>query len=269
MVTSLDYDYIRNQVSLYKLTTDLHVYDKTTIRTEYLPVTHDYLVYGDRSECMMFCDAPFIIRMGLFWKGQIPIVLDLGKPTYIHSYNFTDGVHRKWKISERGHYIFHFSNICQSVSGNLTLYASVYDEMNFNSVDICGKYRRIELSGDDCGVGVIMKNDEIEGYNLDFPVLWNNTVILRNIETSVDGRPRINGFLFIDGFRVIQKLFYDDIGFCGEPAVCYDGGGRPFLLSFAYNDLDGWLVMIDLTTFERTMQKIPVIPMVGFHSVFF
>jgi hypothetical protein len=227
----------------------------------------------------------------LILQGKIPIVLDHALPTYIHTYNFTDGTHRTYRISERGYYIFHFSKV-EVNDQSLVIYGSLYDKLDFNSIDICGKYRRIEIplkEKEDSGTGleaVIQENSEIEGrgYNLDFPVLWNDTVILRNIEISERGETRINGFVLmdeIDGLRVKQEIFYDDLSFCGEPAVCYDAGGEPYLVSFAYDVVDrcegsdedgggsGWFVMIHLKTYEMIKKELPVRPTIGFHSIFF
>jgi hypothetical protein len=168
----------------------------------------------------------------------------------------------------------------------LVIYGSLYDKLDFNSIDICGKYRRIEipLRVDSAMVvgSVIQEDSEIKGsgsgseprYNLDFPVLWNNTVILRNIEISERG-PHINGFVLMDGLRVKQEIFYRDLCFCGEPAVCYDAGGEPYLVSFAYDvegspvsESRGWFVMIHLKTYRMIKKRLPVRPTIGFHSIF-
>jgi hypothetical protein len=285
IVSTLEYDYIRKTVNIYQLDTEFRTMHKKTIRTTYMPITHDYFVYGDHSECLLFCDSPFVIQGHLIWKGKIPIVFDHTLPTYIHTYNFTDGTHRIYQISERGYYIFHFSKV-EVDDRRLVIYGSLYDKLDFNSIDICGKYRRIEipLSVDSAMVvgSVIQEDSEIKGsgsgseprYNLDFPVLWNDTVILRNIEISERG-PRINGFVLMDGLRVKQEIFCRDLCFCGEPAVCYDAGGEPYLVSFAYDvegspvsESGGWFVMIHLKTYRMIKKRLPVRPTIGFHSIF-
>jgi len=282
-LSTIEYDYLHKTVNIYQLDTEFRTIHKKAIQTRYLPITHDYLVYGDHSECLLFCDSPFVIQGYLMLQGKIPIVLDHALPTYIHTYNFTDGTHRTYRISERGYYIFHFSKVVVD-DQRLVIYGSLYDKLDFNSIDICGKYRRIEIPLEEeagVGVGVIQENSEIEGrgYNLDFPVLWNNTVILRNIEISErGGGTRINGFVLmdeVDGLCVKQELFYDDLCFCGEPAVCYDGMGEPYLVSFAYEvaergggGVGGWFVMIHLKTYEMIKKELPVRPTIGFHSIF-
>jgi hypothetical protein len=285
IISTLEYDYIRKTVNIYQLDTEFRTIHKKTIQTTYLPITHDYLVYGDHSECLLFCDSPFVIQGHLILHGKIPIVLDHALPTYIHTYNFTDGTHNTYLISERGYYIFHFSKV-EVDHRKLVIYGSLYDKLDFNSIDICGKYRRIEIPLEvETGVGVVIQDILVEDreYNLDFPVLWNNTVILRNIEISERGGTRINGFVLMDetdGLRVKQEIFYDDLCFCGEPAVCYDASGEPYLVSFAYDAVEGegggggegsvggWFVMIHLKTFQMIKKELPVRPTIGFHSIF-
>ena len=113
------------------------------------------------------------------------------------------------------------------------IYASLYDALDFGSINVNGKHRMIELTEAE---SKIHTNPVLEdsSYNLDFPIQWNNTVILRNIYIS-EQETYINGFLWMDGLDVKQKLLYENLQFCGEPAVCYDAGGHPYLVSLAYN----------------------------------
>ena len=279
IISTMEYDYIHKTVNIYQLDMEFQTIHKKTIQTTYLPITHDYLVYGDHSECLLFCDSPFVIQGHLILQGKIPIVLDHALPTYIHTYNFTDGTHNTYRISERGYYVFHFSKV-EVNDRRLVIHGSLYDKLDFNTIDICGKYRRIEipLNVESDVETVIQENSEMEsrGYNLDFPVLWNNTVILRNIEITERGGTRINGFVLmdeVDELRVKQEIFYEDLCFCGEPAVCYDASGEPYLVSFAYDAVEGegvggWFVMIHLKTFQMIKKELPVRPTIGFHSIF-
>ena len=267
-ISSIEYDYMCQTVGLYKLDTNFSVLAHKTINVEYLPITHDYLVYGNYSECMLFCDSPFVIKGNNLWKGQIPIVLDHRRPTYIHTYNFTDGKHEKYKISDNGYYIFHFSKVEITNDGKLEIYGSLYDKLDFNSIDIQGKYRKIEISLlDKEKNAIIYENSEVETYNLDFPVSWNDTIILRNIET-VNNESRINGFLLMDGLNVKHELLYDNLSFSGEPAICYDDKGEPYLISLAYNETTGFAILINLNKFEMIKKELLRKPTIGFHSIF-
>lgn len=273
MINTIEYDYIRRTVSLYKLSTDFQIQSRKTISTKYLPITHDYLVYGKNSECILFCDSPFMIDLGILWKGQIPIVLNHERPTYIHTYNFTDNLHRTFKISERGYYIFHYSQI-EMDDNQIRIYTTLYDKLDFNHIDIHGKYKRIELNlVDGADAGEICDTDKcVLSYNLDFPISFNHSVIFRNI-CMFENETYINGFVIMEGDSLKQTIFYDELGlgFCGEPQVAYDAKGVPYLLSFAYDrvsDTQGYFVMINLNTMELIKKKLSIKPQIGFHSIF-
>jgi carotenoid cleavage dioxygenase-like enzyme len=269
-INTIEYDYIRRTVSLYKLSADFKIQSKKTIRTNYMPITHDYMVYGNNNECMLFCDSPFVIDFGVYRNGlnQVPVVLDNTKPTYIHTYNFTDGVHKTYKISENGFYIFHFSQIhIDNNNNHIQIYTTLYDKLDFNHIDIHGKYRRIELDILNTTGKIHNIPDLCDTLNLDFPVAFNDTTILRNIQIS-ETSPFINGFIMMKNDRLKQTLLYEDLCFCGEPAIGYDAEGIPFLLSFAYNNVDGFFVMINMNTNEMIKKKLRTKPQIGFHSIF-
>jgi len=293
IINTIEYDYIRRTVSLYKLSPDFQIQLQKKIPTKYLPITHDYLVYGKNSECILFCDSPFMIDLGVFWKGQIPVVLNHERPTYIHTYNFTDNIHRIFKISERGYYIFHYSQI-EIDNDQIRIYTTLYDKLDFNHIDIHGKYKRIELNMVD-GSGKICNVEDISIYNLDFPIPFCNynikNILSHKMDTDIDisnethkgvifrnicifeNATYINGFVIMDGNSLKQTMLYDDLGlgFCGEPQVAYDTEGVPYLLSFAYDrftDTQGYFVMINLNTMELIKKELSIKPQIGFHSIF-
>ena len=272
LINTIEYDYIRRTVTIYRLfPDDFKIHSHKIIKTHYIPITHDYMVYGVLQDSILFCDSPLVIHPPVDFKGlnRIPLVLNHEKPTYIHTYNFTDGNHQIYQISERGYYIFHFSQIKHD-DHQIEIYAPLYDTFDFNNVNIHAKYKRIVLDKTELS-GKIHECSEIdESYNLDFPIPFNNSVILRNIKTISENKTVINGFVILEEQWLKQTILYDELCFCGEPAIAYNAEGIPFLLSFAYDHCtnEGYVVFINLNTYCMVKQILQVTPFIGFHSCF-
>jgi len=271
-INTIEYDYIRRTVTIYRLfPDDFKIHSHKVIKTRYIPITHDYMVYGVLQDSILFCDSPLVIHPPVYFKGlnRIPLVLNHEKPTYIHTYNFTDGNHQIYQISERGYYIFHFSQIKYD-DHQIEIYTPLYDTFDFNNVNIHAKYKRIVLDKTESS-GKIHECSEIdESYNLDFPIPFNNSVILRNIKTISENKTVINGFVILEEQWLKQTILYDELCFCGEPAIAYNAEGIPFLLSFAYDHCtnEGYVVFINLNTYCMVKQILDVTPFIGFHSCF-
>jgi hypothetical protein len=108
--------------------------------------------------------------------------------------------------------VFHFAKYVESYN-QLEIYAPLYDDINFDTIKLNGKYRKIVI--DKChNASYVCNNVETEKYNLDFPVhdILGN-IILRNIE-----KRKINGFVKVDNdMAITKKWMFNDIFFCGEP----------------------------------------------------
>ena len=148
--------------------------------------------------------------------------------------------------------------------------AFIFSTIDFSKIDICGNYRRFSV----ClktGKVVINKNPDLEQYNLDFPVNYGKYTILRSLDMK---NRRINGFVLCDGLEICDRVFFEDMSFCGEPALTKNLSGQSYLTGFAYRKGKNYLIMIPMLEnglFDSDIIEIPVDEKIGigFHSSFF
>jgi hypothetical protein len=87
-------------------------------------------------------------------------------------------------------------------------------------------------------------------------------IILRNIEDN-----RINGFLVCDGLSIRRRILLDNKSACGEP-VLTNIDGKPHLVTFAYDQYQGYIVIINMETFHKIEIPIQHKINIGFHSIY-
>jgi hypothetical protein len=254
-IHTIDYDVLSNTVSYITLNSGFEQTNKAVIKTSYIPIVHDFMVLNNK---MLFIDSPFI------WNpfSKIPVTLS-NKPTYIHVYDKITNTRTQYESSS-SFYLFHFASVIQT-NKTLEIYGSQYDTLDFSSLNIQGKYRKIVVNLIS-GVVFILKNPELENMNLDFPLQWKEYVLLRSIENQ-----SINGFVLCRGLDIIKKIdLPNNRFFCGEPSIV-EISGSPFLIGFSYDSFEkGYLIMFEL--FNEKYIEIPLDKdiklTIGFHSIF-
>jgi hypothetical protein len=149
----------------------------------------------------------------------------------------------------------------------MQIYISQYDELNFSDVNIKGAYRMIEINKITKKIQ-IYKNNELEAYNLDFPICFQDKVISRNFENR-----RINGFIITKGLQICKKLFFENKNICGEHTVIYIKN-TPYLMFFnveenkKINMKKNLFTLINLNNYEIIDIEIDNNLNLGFHSIF-
>ena len=107
------------------------------------------------------------------------------------------------------------------------------------------------------------QNPVLETMNLDFPICFNDKIVLRNVENKM-----IREFIVCQGLRILKRIQIKNRLVCGEPAIVE---GTPLLACFA-NDLyhdKSYLILVNLDTYKIT--EIPTgLPKfsVGFHGIY-
>jgi len=220
-----------------------------------LPVIHDYLVLKDD---ILFVDSPFAVDIKKILE-RMPVMLDKRKRTIIHIVNKTDFSVKQYHYPT-GFYIFHYGDY-EEFADRYEIYTSIYDKIDFSSLNIEGRYRKLVIHKESKKVEMI-QNPALESFNLDFPIAHKNLVVLRNVHKNV-----INGFVICDKLTIKKELLFKEVEFCGEPAIV-ELDKCPYILSFANENEHGLLVLINLNTYK--IIKIPLQENIklGFHSIF-
>jgi carotenoid cleavage dioxygenase-like enzyme len=256
-VFSLEYNVLNNIVSLLHMNQDLGLVKRINVNTNYVPIVHDSYILSNST---IFTDSPLKMSLKHLIKGKIPVVFDNTKPTFIHEISRETGSKRTYQ-SNASFYIFHYADM-REMDKTIEILAPIYDDLDFSALDINGKYRRLILDKETKTVE-IQKNPELEKYNLDFPMKWRDSVILRNIENM-----RINGFIICRGLYIQRKIFLENLSVCGEPQI-YDDGTFSRIMCLGYDrDMNGYFILIDPQDGKVFEFPLKMKTNIGFHSVF-
>lgn len=257
VIETIDYNIIAKRVSYYQLNENFEYINHYHIPTRYIPIIHDF--YTD-SEKALIIDSPLMINFENLFLQKIPILFNKNQQTLVHVLNKRNGIIDKYYI-ENGIYIFHYAKV-RETENYIEIYGSLYDNLNFEKTDIFGNYRKIVLDKRS-KIGKIEANIETDYYNLDFPIsIDENRVVLRSIKDN-----KIEGFLVLDGLRIIKKIIYNELFICGEPAITKIDG-VPYLLCMAFDKNQSHFVVINMNTYDEINIPLPVNLSIGFHSLY-
>jgi carotenoid cleavage dioxygenase-like enzyme len=257
---TIDYNVLCNDISYFQTDNTFHnIIEKAKLKTEYVPIIHDFFVLHD---AILYIDSPIVWN---FLK-ETPVFLYNKKPTYIKIYNMTTQKTTQYTCKENGFYIFHYGDVIDTPE-TIEIYGPLYESLDFTSLNIDGKYRKI-LVNKKTGQVSIHKNPLLENMNLDFPVKWNEYVLLRNLY----GNERaIKGLVVCKGIEIVKQMNLPENRFlCGEPAIV-EHEGIPIVVGFVYDREDnGYFIMFDMFNLQDSYVEVPV-PIknmtIGFHSV--
>lgn len=260
-VKTLAYKVLEKRVEYREFDEEFILKRALNFQTNYLPIIHDFIT--TESNTLLFADSPF----KFYGSTTNPVIFDKSQNTTFH----IEKRNIRYKIeTNESFYIFHYGPIKENTT-SIEFYASAYENIDFSKIDICGKYRKFNI----ClrtGKVAIDKNPDLEQYNLDFPVKYGKYTILRSLDMK---NRRINGFLICDGLEICDEFLFDDMSFCGEPAITKNPSGQSYLTAFAYTkNGKSFLIMIPMLEtglFDKDIIEIPVDEKIGigFHSSFF
>jgi len=264
IIETIDYNILLNQLTFLNLDEDFTLINKTSLRTKYLPIVHNF-VSTDNS--IIFMDSPLLFsNLNDLIKNSLDLVFEI--PIKLANMNSYICIINKESFSTRiintreSFYIFHYAD-CIETETTIEIYASVYDKLDFSSQSIGdGKYRKIIIDKINDQI-TIVKNQELEKYNLDFPLKYDDKVVLSKTENN-----KITSFIICKDLNIIHEINLNRKYVCGEPTIIKIED-KNYLLSFAYDDNnDGYLLIINLQNY--IIQEIPINQSlnVGFHSIF-
>jgi hypothetical protein len=261
-IETIDYKVCNKNVNYYLLNNDFSVTNSFKIKFNYVPIIHDFCSNDD---LLIITDAPLMYKIENIFTKKVPIMLDCTKETFIHVYDKRKKSIKKYAY-EKGFYILHYAYL-KDKKETIEIYASHYNEFDFTNVNIKGNYRMIEINKFTKKVS-LHTNSELEKYNLDFPILFQDKVISRNYENR-----RINGFVITKDLQFYKELFYENKHICGEPSVMYIEK-IPYLIFFNIEfseepkNYNNFLSLVNLNNYDIIDIKLGTNLNLGFHSVF-
>jgi len=257
IIHSIDYDIFKNKVEYYSMNENFEILNKITLKTDYIPLIHDFIVLKDN---ILITDSPLKFNFEKLLNSNIPVSFENKLPTKIHIIDKKNGNLTTY-ISDEGFYIFHYACYTET-DDTIEFFASVYENLDFSKLNVHGYYRKIILNKKTKNV-TIEKNLELETHNLEFPVKLEKTIILPSIKNN-----KINSFLVCEGLNINKEIFIKDKSICGEPVIT-EIDNVPYLISFAYGENNnGFLLVINMNNFHTIEIPIPHNINIGFHSIF-
>ena len=254
-IHTIEYHVSTQYLNYYSLFDNFKIKNKTSIHTKYLPIVHDFAMFNS---CVLVTDSPFIIKMSDLKK--IPVHLDTNKPTFIHVINTKTEKLETYNSSE-GFYIFHYADVSEN-DESITIYAPIYESMDFSNLNIHGKYRKINIDKRTRNV-TIEKNAVFDEYNLDFPIKYKKKVILRNIHNN-----SINGFVICENLNITKTIMLNNRYVCGEPVII-EIEEIPHIIAFSYDRFSkGHLLVINMESASIINIPLNCSLNIGFHSIF-
>jgi carotenoid cleavage dioxygenase-like enzyme len=259
LAETIDYNILTNSVDFHQLDSDLVLQKTITASTKYLPIIHDFV--STRYNYIIL-DSPLHVKLFEIMQKTMPVTLSQDKPTYIHIVNKNTGRVRTYE-SLQSFYLFHYADI-QEDETYIRIYAAMYDKIDFSTLDIQGRYRCLVIDKYLNKV-TIEKRMELENLDMDFPVWFENKVILRNMKDRV-----CDGFVVCQNLEIIHKIFLKDKFVCGEPSIIVIKN-MPYLITFVFNmnkENSGSILLINLRNYKEIEIPLAVPIKYGFHSFF-
>lgn len=261
-IETIDYNIITGSVDYHELTEDFVPIHSKRLKMKYMPIVHDF---GKTDHHIFIVDSPLVFDFANVFRNPLPVILNPQLPTLVHVVDKTMGTIEQYCTKE-GVYIFHFAE-CIETEQTFELYAAMYDKLDFSTLNISGKYRKMVLDKTTKEAQII-KNDYLEGLDIEFPVRYGDRVVFRKMVDK-----RIVGFIVCKGLDVIQELNYTNRFLSGEPAITYIEN-VPYLISFAFDDNDpaihnrGFVMIVNMDTYETIEIPLNETLNIGFHSIF-
>lgn len=264
-IESIEYKMDKNIVTFYNLDNKFNIEKSIDFKYHYIPLVHDF--YSTNKNIYLI-DSPLEIDFKNIFVKKMPLHLNNKKETFIYVYNKLKKETTTYTCDE-GIFLFHFGFI-EEDNNYIKIYAPLYNNFDFSSLDIKGSYRMILINKKDKKVNII-KNNELENYNLDFPICYdNNKIIMQNKKQKY-----INGFIVCKDLKIIKKIIFNNRKIKGEPNII-KLNNTYYLIFFSEINNKNYISILDLNKYVN--QDIPDQHIIdielpkkinfGFHSIF-
>ena len=256
VIETIDYDILTNSVNYFQLNENFDKIKSKIIKTKYMPIVHDFIVSKDK---VVIMDSPLCIDKDNILKKSLPVLLDSKQNTQIHIYNKVSNIIDSYDTNS-SFYMFHYADYVETCK-TIEIYGSLYDELDFSNLNIKGYYRKIKVNKVTKKVS-IEQHRELEKYNLDFPIKYDNKIVFRNIHNMT-----INGFVIVQKMKIIKEIIFKDLFICGEPGFIRIEG-IPYIVFFGFSNNQNSIFLLNLYNYEQIEIPVPFQLNIGFHSIF-
>lgn len=256
IIETIDYDLTSNTVSYYQLNNTFSLINQKKIKTEYLPIIHDFWVTPCK---IIIIDSPLTFNINNLLNNPLPISLDSGQKTIINILN-KDTMEINKYYTNNSFFIFHYADY-KETDTEINIYASLYDKIDFTDLNILAKFRKININKITNEVK-IESNIILEKLSLDFPIKFEDKILFRNMIK--------NEFVICKDLKIIKKIFLENLILCGEPVITFINK-IPHLITFAFNEgneVESYILIINLYTYEIIKIQLDTKLHYGFHSIF-
>ena len=213
-IESIEYKMDKNIVSFYELDRNFNLKYTVDFKFKNIPLVHDFYSNNDN---LFLIDSPLEIDYDKVWVKKMPLKLNKDKNTHIYVYNKNTKKKDSY-ICEDGFFLFHYGKISEN-DDYIKIFAPLYEKFDFSDLNIIGKYRMILINKKTRYVSII-KNMELEKYNLDFPVKYYDNFGDENIILSnKDERGEGNGFIVCKDLKIIKKFIFQGRNIKGEHSL--------------------------------------------------
>jgi carotenoid cleavage dioxygenase-like enzyme len=285
IIETIDYNIYSKNIIYSCFDESLKIKNSKKIKMDYLPIVHDFI---STDKNIIITDSPLLLDFSGFFrktfenffvsifsrimgyegiydyklKNKFPVIFDKNKFTKIHILD-KNSSNVKTYICDDSFFIFHYANVIED-DDKIEIFASIYDNLDLSKINNKAFYRKIIIDKNTKNVK-IEKNIILENYNLDFPIKFNDKIILQNFENS-----GINGFLICENLNIKKNIFLENKYICGESTIILIDSIY-YLLSFAYdyiNNNESYLILINLDNNEIINIPLNEYINIGFHSIF-
>jgi carotenoid cleavage dioxygenase-like enzyme len=263
-IESIEYKMDKNMVSFYDLDSYFNLKNIVKFKFKNIPLVHDFYSNDDN---LFLIDSPLEIDYDKVLVKKMPLKLNKNKDTYIYVYN-KNTKKKDTYICEDGFFLFHYGNIKED-NDYIKIFAPLYEKFDFSDLNIIGKYRMILINKKTRCVYII-KNMELEKYNLDFPVKYcdkfgQENIVLSNKDSGLTN----NGFIICNDLKIIKKFIFQGRNIKGEHCVKKIDNIN-YLLFFSESNGKNFISILNLEDKLDNIIDIEIKEDIqfGFHSIF-
>jgi carotenoid cleavage dioxygenase-like enzyme len=255
-IESLDFSSIIPTVKYLHINDTFDKVNEININIKYISMIHDFVSLNNT---ILFLDTPMVIDFFEFSKSPIPFKFRKENQCQFCLINKTNGNVNYINIDSI--YILHYANAYET-ENEIIIYACIYDEFDFTkpNENHC-KFRKIIINKNNFTT-IIEKNNELEKFNVEFPIQYKNYTIMTNTENL-----KIINLIVVNNFN-LHKIININKYIYGEPSII-EIENEPYLIAFSYDSNNkNYLTLYGIENDEEISINIPYNISIGFHSMF-